>query len=259
MVVRTGDQSERIHIPVTKKNDNTSRLGGEFDDFVPGARENEYLAPLINEGDEERLEAEKTPFRRAFDRYSYSVLRIYLTQFAVGIFGAATAMATAKNKGAWFLASGIFSMLFLAFLLHSVAWNVGANDRISVDAKRRKRNLWTGLLLGLTAGVPSFLVAAVYTVAFLSGAGNLAAVMKVLMLFSEGMYWTFLNLIEIGGQYLHLYWWVYFLMPLITAALVAVSYVTGYFNLRVTNILVEKGTEAEREAAEKKKKPSIKS
>ena len=67
------------------------------------------------------------------------------------------------------------------------------------------------------------------------------------------------TLIEIGGQYLHLYWWVYFLMPLITAALVAVSYVTGYFNLRVTNILVKKGSEAERAAAEKKKKPSIKS
>ena len=249
---------------VTNKTDKNDRLGGnaqesEFENFTPGASNNKYLDPLINEGDEERLEAQKTPFRRAFDRYSYSVVRIYLTQFAVGIFGAATAMATAKDKGAWFIASGIFSMLFLAFLLHSVAWNVGANDRISVDSKHRKRNLWTGLLLGLTAGVPSFFVAAVYSIAFVAGAHNLAAVMKVIMLFSEGMYWTFLNLIEIGGQYLHLYWWVYFLMPLITAALVALSYVTGYFNLRVTNILVEKGSEAERAAAEKKKKPNIKS
>ena len=226
--------------------------------FIPGDPNNTYLPPLPNEGDEEALDEQKSRFRRIWDRYSYAAVRIYLTQFAMGIFGASLAMATAKNFGTIFLVSGIFAMLFYAVLLHSVVWNVGSADRISVDGGRRKKNLFAGTLLGLAAGIPNFLLALLFTVTYLGGAHNVAAVTKVIMMFSEGMYWSFITYFQPGGLLLHNCWWVYFLMALCSVLLVSLSYIAGFYNVGLPKFLTSKGEEAERAEREKKQKPKQK-
>lgn len=226
--------------------------------FIPGDPNNTYLPPLPSESEEDRFDEQKSPFRRVFDRYSYSAVRIYLTQFAMGLFGASLAMATAKNLNGVFLATGIFSMLFFLVLLHPVVWNVGSSDRIAVDGGRRKRNLLTGLWLGLSAGIPNLLFAALYTVTFLLGAHAFAAVMKVIMMFSEGMYWSFICFFRIGETPLHGFWWIYFVMAGLTALMVAVSYILGFYNIGLPKALANKGEEAERAARDKHRKPTRK-
>jgi len=231
--------------------------------IIPGDPNNTYLPPLPSESDEDRFDEQKSPFRRVWDRYSYSAVRIYLTQFAIGLFGASIAISTAKNLNGIFLATGIFSLLFFIALLHPLVWNIGSSDRIAVDGGRRKRNLLTGMWLGLAAGIPNFLFALLYTVTFLFGAeGTIAAaisaVMKVIMMFSEGMYWSFICYFRLGDLPLHSYWWVYFVMAGLTVLFVTVSYLLGYYNIGLPKIFASKGEEAERAEREKHRKPTRK-
>lgn len=228
--------------------------------FFPGDPKNTYLPPLPNEGDEEALDEQKTPFRRVGDRYSYSAVKLYVTQFAMGIFGASVSLATAQNINGLFLAASIFSTLFFVILLHMTVWNIGSSDRISVDGGRRKRNLFTGALIGIAAGIPNFLLAILYTVTYFCGAHSVAAVTKIIMMFSEGMYWSFLRYFKIDGLELDCYWWIYFVIAFVTVFFITISYILGYFNVGLPKFLAAKGEEAERTAKEKKKsqKPTLK-
>lgn len=243
-----------------RDNDQKQDVSGLPDEpiFEPGSPNNTYLPPLPQEGEEDAYEEQKSPFRRIWDRYSYSAVRIYLTQFAIGLFGASLAMATAKDMGPLFLATGIFSTLFFAVLLHTVVWNVGSSDRISVDGGRRKKNLLTGVLLGLAAGIPNLLLGLLYSVTFLGGAHGIAAVTKVVMMFSEGMYWSFICYFEIGGQPLHSFFWIYFVMAAVTVLMVSASYVMGFYNVGLPKALTSRGEEAERAEREKRQKPKKK-
>lgn len=251
-------QMERMIISVTEHNNeneikkDVSGLGDDESTFIPGSSNNTYLDPLPSEGDEEALDALKSPFRRIWDRYSYSAVRIYLTQFAMGVFGASLALATGKTLGALSIAAGIFSLLFFAVLVHTVAWDIGASDRIAVDGGRRKRRLYTGALVGLGAGIPNFLLALLFTVTFLGGAHSVAAVTKVVMMFSEGMYWSLICNFSVSGIALHNHWWTYFLMALCTVLFVSVSYILGFYNVGLPKFLMNKGVEAERARREKK-------
>ncbi len=239
------------------KNENENKidlsgLGDEEELFTPGSAQNTYLPPLPNEGDEEALEEGKSPFRRVWDRYSYSAMRIYLTQFAMGVFGASLALATGKNLGALSIAAGIFSLLFFVVLVHANAWEIGASDRISVDGGRRKKRLYMGALVGLAAGIPNFLLAVLFTATYLGGAHSVAAVTKVVMMFSEGMYWSLICNIKVLETPLHLYWWTYFLMALCTVLFISISYILGYYNVGLPKVLRSRSVEEERAAREKK-------
>lgn len=229
-----------------------SGLGDEESPFVPGGSDNNYLPPLPSEGDEEALDAQKSPFRRVWDRYSYSAMRVYLMQFAMGLFGSSLALATGKTLGGLSIAAGVFSLLFFVALIHTVVWEIGASDRLSVDGGRRKRRLYTGALVGLAAGIPNFLLATVFTLTFLGGAHNVAAVTKVIMMFSEGMYWSLICNFSVGGSALHNYWWTYFAMALCTVLFVTISYILGFYNVGLPKVLMNKGVEAERARREKK-------
>lgn len=227
-----------------------SGLGEEEELFTPGSSQNTYLPPLPSEGDEEALEEGKSPLRRWWDRYSYSAMRIYLTQFAMGVFGASLALATGKTLGALSIASGIFSLLFFVVLVHANAWEIGASDRISVDGGRRKRRLYMGALVGLLSGVPNFLVATVFA---LTWPNSVAAFMKVIAMFSEGMYWSIIcNIPAIDGRMLHDHWWIYFLMALCTVLFVSISYILGYYNVGLPKVLRSRSVEEERATREKK-------
>lgn len=227
-----------------------SGLGDEEELFIPGSSQNTYLPPLPSEGDEEALDADKSPLRRWWDRYSYSAMRIYLTQFAMGVFGASLALATGKKLGALSIAAGIFSLLFFVVLVHANAWEIGASDRISVDGGRRKKRLYMGTLVGFFAGIPNFLVATVFALTY---PNSVAAFMKVIAMFSEGMYWSIIcNIPAIGGRFLHDYWWTYFLMALCTVLFVSISYILGYYNVGLPKVLQSRSVEEERAARERK-------
>ena len=79
------------------------------------------------------------------------------------------------------------------------------------------------------------------------------------MMFSEGMYWSFICYFNIGESPLHTFWWIYFVLALVTVLLVGASYVMGFYNVGLPSALTSKGEEAERAEREKRQKPKRKS
>ena len=257
---------------MTDQNNEQKNVSGLDEEplFTPGDPGNPYLPPLPSEGDEDAYEEEKSPARRVWDRYSYTALRIYLTQFAIGIFGGSLAYSLSAKASFLLFVSSVFSILFFGVMAYAVAWNAGASDRISVDSGRRKKKLYVGALLGLAAGIPNFLLATLNAIGIWFGISAMQFLSYVAMTFSEGMYFGtilwFAGLRGSNTQELNSAiatatantWWIYFAIALVTVLIVAVSYLFGYFNVGAPRALTNKGEEAERVEREKRAKPKQK-
>ena len=78
----------------------------------------------------------------------------------------------------------VFSVLFYFCLLYTVAWEIGAKDKIRIDAGRMEEKKIKGLKLGLFANVPNFVFVGLALVLFLiyliSGAEALYTIFGIL-------------------------------------------------------------------------------
>lgn len=174
-----------------------------------------------------------------FRQYSYSVIKMFINQFAISIFGVVLAMATAaSNNNALTICVSVFSILFYLFLIYTMTWEIGAKDRISVDCGKKKFRPLTGLVLSLCANIPNLILAILYTIAFpfmgtQQWAGNLNASINVISAFVEGMYRGLISCITLpGGQPMLYYWWTYFLIVIPTLAVASFAYLMGFKNFR---------------------------
>ena len=80
-----------------------------------------------------------------------------MTFFGIMLFSAAMA---AQSQRIWLMvfASG-FSTLFYLYLIYSVLWERGGQDRIRVDGGRAKREPLKGLWIILAANIPNIVIA----------------------------------------------------------------------------------------------------
>ena len=174
-----------------------------------------------------------------FRQYSYSVIKMFVNQFAISIFGLVLAMATAATKNnALTIFVSIFSIVFYLFLIDTMTWEIGAKDRISVDCGKKKYRPHTGLLLSLLANLPNLILAVLFTVAYPfmqteGWAANMSAIVMTISAIVEGMYRGITAAITLpdGKMLLHC-WWSYFLI--IVPALITAwfSYFMGFKNKR---------------------------
>ena len=177
-----------------------------------------------------------------FSNYSYSMVKMYVNQFAISIFGAVLAMATtaAANDTLSIIVS-IFAILFYLFLIYTMTWEIGAKDRISYDVGKKPKRPHTGLLLSLFANVPNLLLALCYLVAFPSmmtqrWAGNFAAVIRVITILTEGMYLGLITSIQVGSHQLNYFWWTYFVITIPAMLTAWLSYYLGFKNVKFTSL-----------------------
>ena len=166
-----------------------------------------------------------------FRQYSYSIIKMFVNQFAISIFGAVLALATAAAKNdVLTIGISIFSAVFYLFLIYTMTWEIGAKDRISVDCGKQDYRPHRGLLLSLVANIPNLIIAVLFTVAapFMQTerwAGNLNAVLISIAVFVEGMYLGIISRLQHE-------WWAYFLV-IVPALLTAwFSYFMGFKNKR---------------------------
>ena len=61
------------------------------------------------------------------------IVKMFVNQVGMIFFGFVLSMATNQNDNL-FLAASIFSVLFYMFLEYTVAWDLGAHDKISLTA-----------------------------------------------------------------------------------------------------------------------------
>lgn len=174
--------------------------------------------------------------RGFFSRYSYNIVKMFVNQFAISIFGAVLAMATAASgNNVLTLVVSIFAILFYLFLLYTLTWEVGAKDKIAVDAGKKQYKPLTGLYMALIANIPNFVIAIVYAIAYpaMSNAqwvGNIGAIARVASIIIEGMFLGTTSVINVGGNALSTHWWTYFLITVPAIVVSWIAYFLGHKN-----------------------------
>ena len=184
--------------------------------------------------------------RSFFRNYSYSSVKMFVNQFAISMFGSVLAMATvAMGNGAVTIGVSIFATLFYLFLIYNMTWEIGARDKISADAGKKKYSPLTGLYMSLVANSLSFIIAIVYTIGYpfmatQEWAGNMCTVMRVLSIFANGMYLGLMSAIDIGGKALNQYWFTYFLVTVPALITAGLSYYIGTKDFKFSSLFAEK-------------------
>lgn len=182
-------------------------------------------------------------FMKGFLRdYSYSSIKMFVNQFAISLFGSMLSMATtaADNKTLSLVVS-IIAVLFYLFLIYTVAWEIGAKDRISVDIGKKKYRPHLGLAVSAVANLPNFLIAIVFTafspfMATNGVAGSVCAVTRLFTVFLEGMYLGIMKSVTIAGVEILNYWWTYFLITVPAMLVSWLAYYLGFKNKKFTTL-----------------------
>lgn len=100
---------------------------------------------------------------RFFRDNSDSIVKLYINQIGVAIFTmflyTAAAAISVDGIASLLIKVGIsaFSVLFYFALIYTVAWEIGAQDKIRIDAGRMEENKIKGFKLGIYANVPNFI------------------------------------------------------------------------------------------------------
>ena len=166
-----------------------------------------------------------------FRQYSYSIIKMFVNQFAIAIFGAVLTLATAATHNSTLIVGvSLFSVAFYLFLIYTMTWEIGAKDRISVDYGRKPYRPHTGLWLSLLANIPNLLIATLFAISqpfatTQEWAGNLHAVLLAITIFVEGMYYGIIS--RLGHV-----WWMYFLVVIPALLSAWFSYYMGFKNKR---------------------------
>ena len=130
--------------------------------------------------------------------------KMTLNQFGATFFGVMLVLAAsaAQSQRTWLtLFASTFATIFYLFLIHTVLWEKGGQDRIRVDAGRAERKPLTGLLVTLCANIPNILIGVldIATRLMMDPAqpdrlpGKINSVMRALCLLWEGMYAGFIS------------------------------------------------------------------
>ena len=124
---------------------------------------------------------------KIFKENSYDIVRLYVNQLGIMIFSMLlyTAVGSFQNEklslGLRVFVS-IFSVCFYLVLIYYVMWELGAKDKIRIDGGRMEECKRRGLVMGVFANVPNF-VLGFLTVCFMS---------IFLMTNNDGVYAAFL-------------------------------------------------------------------
>lgn len=196
-----------------------------------------------------------------FKEHSYNMVKMFLNQFAIAIFGFAMTLAT-QAAGNVLLRNlcGVGSVIFYLFLIYNMTWEIGYRDRISVSVGKKPKRPFTGALISLCANIPNFIFALFITLAIfiqVEAIGNVGAICKFLALLLEGMY-TGLLMNPLHGVALNMYWWVFFLLPIPAIVTSFVAYVMGLKDLRLTKLSDPLIPESDRDPTSKQKTWTLK-
>ncbi len=176
-----------------------------------------------------------------FSRYGYSIVKMFLYQFAISLFGTSLAMSTiaTQNKTLTVIVS-IFSVLFYLFLLYVLVWDIGAQDKVSVDVGKKEYKPFTGILLSLVANALNFVNAILCSLlsllALLGAEGSGKALSVITMLYRvvfEGMYLGLITQLNIADK-----WWTYFIIIIPSIITTAIAYYLGHKNIHFTSVVL---------------------
>ena len=177
-----------------------------------------------------------------FKKYSYIIIKLFLNQFAISLFGIGLAFACSyADNNKLLLITSIFSVVFYLFLQYAIMWEVGAKDGITATSRHTSRGLWRGFVLGVCANAVNIIASLmIFSKVFTGVENQVSAVGQFIAMVLQGMYQGILSQRTGAGAQLNDFWWIYFLI-LIPAILVSgLAYIIGNYGWHVTNILIPK-------------------
>ena len=177
-----------------------------------------------------------------FSKYSYTMVKLFLNQFAIALFGIALATACANSgNNTLLLVVSIASVVFYLFLEYAVMWELGAKDGITATARGESRKLWRGTVIALGGNIVNIILA-ILIVTEIFGAKALSAVCKTISMLIQGMYMGIL-VQPIGENALVDCWWMHILVILPALLICTLAYILGSYNIHATNILIPKNSD----------------
>ena len=197
-----------------------------------------------------------------FKKYSFGMVKLFVTQCVIGLFGNVLALFSASIKSTPVtIAISIFSMLFYFFLIYITVWEIGSKDIPAIEGGRLKRSDLTGFYIALGANIPNFAIAVIHVICLpfantnelLSG---ICGISRIVSLFINGMYTGILSVIKIGGDAINTQWWAYFIITIPSLIVATAAYSTGCRDIHFTKLLVPltpEEMEIKREAKNKRK------
>ncbi len=191
-----------------------------------------------------------------FSKYSYESVRLFLNQFAISLLGLSLTLASSMmGSRPLAIITSVLSVLFYLFLQYTVAWGVGANDKISIDCGNAKRDMKIPVLLWLLANSINLIIAICFTLGYffrhIEFFGNMVFVSRVAAFILEGEYNGLLSLSVLGSPKFAELPVSYFIITLPSLAIVIVGYILGMKGKGHLNFLG--GSYPESDSPEKKK------
>ena len=100
---------------------------------------------------------------KIFKENSYDIVRLYINQLGIMIFSMLlyTAVGSFENEkvfSALRIFVSLFSVCFYLVLIYFVMWELGAKDKIRIDGGRAESCKSKGLIMGLFANIPNFVL-----------------------------------------------------------------------------------------------------
>ena len=193
--------------------------------------------------------------KNLFREHSYDMVKMFLNQFAIAIFGFSLALAAGKAGNAVLRnATSIGAILFYLFLLYTMTWELGFKDRNAVLHGTKPMRPFKGALIALIANIPNLILATFVALGFwiqIPFFGNAGSVCKIAALLLEGMYTGILSH-PVGGVALHNQWFMYFVITLPAIFTCGLSYFLGLKDIKFTSLLNQEYPESDREPKQKK-------
>lgn len=187
--------------------------------------------------------------------HSYNVVKMFLNQFATAIFGFVLALAAGKAQNAVLRnITSVFAILFYLFLLYTMTWEIGFNDKIPIEKGRKPYRRFTGLWISLLANSLNFLLAFFIMLASLTNfewLGKVGGVCASIAVLVEGMYTGVLANHVAENTPLNSLWWVYFLLPIPAMLVSTVAYILGTKDKKFTGLFKFRYPESDRDPKEK--------
>lgn len=170
-----------------------------------------------------------------FKRYSYDIVRLFINQVVIGLFGLVLALAAGMAANETLrVVTGIFAVIFFLFMQFASAWRIGAEDRMAIDIGKKKLDISVPFKVWLLANSLNLLLALLIALGVWFGNGgalsSVAGGATMIKMIIEGMY-TGLLASHVGGAALNSYWFVHFLTVVPALPAIAAAYICGVKNI----------------------------